>query len=72
MSEPVQKVLLYFAAAMVGMIALLLALQVGLGALAEEEPQVINPRSLVVAALFAAGLTLCFGAGSSGRDDQSP
>ena len=41
MSEPVQKVLLYFAAAMVGMIALLLALQVGLGAIAEVETKVL-------------------------------
>jgi hypothetical protein len=53
--------LVFFGIALVGMIALLVALQVGFGTLAEGEPKMINPRSVVVAALFAAGITLSFG-----------
>ena len=70
MSESVQKMLLFFGVAMVAMIALLVALQVGFGSLAEEEPQMINPRSLAVSALFAAGAALVFGSNAGNRDDN--
>jgi NADH:ubiquinone oxidoreductase subunit 6 (subunit J) len=70
MSESVQKLLIYFGAAMVGMIALLLALQIGFGELVEDEPQMINPRSLVVAAFFAAGIAYLFAPGAGNRDDN--
>jgi hypothetical protein len=62
---------LYFAAAMVGMIALLVALQIGFGALAAEEPKMINPRSLIVSAFFAAGLTFAFCPRQDDGDKQS-
>lgn len=61
MSESKQRLVLFFGAAMVAMIGLLLALQLGFGALAEEEPQMINPRSLLFAALVAGGITFAFG-----------
>jgi hypothetical protein len=62
--------LLFFGVAMVAMIALLVALQFGFGSLAEEEPKMINPQSLAVAAVFSAGLTLVFGPGAGNRDDN--
>jgi hypothetical protein len=52
---------MFFCGAMVGMIALLVALQFGFGALADDEPQMINPRSIAVATFFAIGITLVFG-----------
>jgi hypothetical protein len=56
---------------MVGMIALLVALQIGFGALAAEEPKMINPRSLIVSAFFAAGLTFAFCPRQDDGDKQS-
>ena len=63
--------LIFFGCSMVGMIALLVALQFGFGALAKDEPQMINPHSLGVAAFFAGGITLAFGPRPDDRDRQS-
>ncbi len=52
--------LLIFGVIMIAMIAGLVGLQIGLGQIAAEEPQMINPRSLGISALFAAGLTYAF------------
>ena len=72
MSESVQRMLIFFGFAMVGMIALLVALQIGFGSLAEEEPQMINARSIIVAAIFAAGITLTFGPRPFDGGDKEP
>ena len=52
-----QRMVLIFGVAMVAMIGLLLVLQIGLGQLATEEPQMINLRSLAFSAVISAGLT---------------
>ena len=70
MSDQIQKLLLTFGVAMVGLIAFLFALQVGFGSLADEEPQMVNPQSLLVAALFALGIAIVFGS-DAGNNDQS-
>jgi hypothetical protein len=66
MSESIQKLLLLFGVAMVVLIGLLLALQVAFGSIADEEPEMVNPQSLAVAALFAFGFALVFGTGIDG------
>ena len=70
MSDQIQKLLLTFGVAMVGLIAFLFALQVGFGSLADEEPQMVNSQSLLVAALFALGIAIVFGS-DAGNNDQS-
>jgi hypothetical protein len=61
MSEPNQRMVLIFGVVMVAMIAFLLVLQIGLGQLATEEPQMINLRSLAFSAVISAGLTYAIG-----------
>jgi hypothetical protein len=60
MSEPIQRMILLFAAAMVVMIALLLTLQIGLGQLTVDEPHMVNPQSLAFSLLIAAAVTYLF------------
>ena len=72
MPDSIQKLVFLFALAMVVLIGLLLALQVAFGSIADEEPQLVNAQSLVVAALFAFGFALVFGPGiDGGSGDRS-
>ena len=52
--------LLVFGVIMVVLIGCLLVVQVAFGSIAEEEPQMINPRSLAVSAFLAGGLAYAF------------
>ena len=56
MSDSAQRMLLLFGVIMVAIIGVLFAFQLGVGSIADEEPQVINPRSLLISGLFAAAL----------------